>query len=327
MWEKLAVGGETTVTVGGGTGLNYRIVVYEVSGITKGTLARDVVMDDSEGAPSLTSMVLGQSPVIGDSAGDTSYANEFACQGVAVNGNGGSLVSITGGFVSDVSPGPNGLYASSQIYSSLTALFATTTTTWTTAKTLDSGIIATFRASDYDPVRAPDWLTRRRVRPKQLKRYNYVPRIPGGTPQVHDLRILRQRRRLPKRSPRREFTRPVPEQFPTVPVVVRARTKRTSKPRRGLFIVTIPSQPSVVAPTYPYELLHTRRARTGRQRRGQLFVYPITTSTPPSNDPIVIEPIRGFLVTDGKTSGILITDGHTTGVLLSDGKTTTVLLT
>jgi hypothetical protein len=39
--------------------------------------------------------------------------------------------------------------------------------------------------------------------------------------------------------------------------------------------------------------------------------------TPPTPDPTVIEPVRGFLVTDGRTTGILITDGHTYTILIS----------
>jgi hypothetical protein len=330
LYEKLAAGGETSVAITTPAAKASQIVVYEVSGITKGTLSRDVVMDAFQTSAGQVALTLGQSPILGDAAGDTQYVNEFSCQAVALNGaSGGAIVSITGGYTSDASPGANILYASSQIFSGLTALFAKSVTTWTTGRANQTGIIASFRGSDTDPTIVPDRISSKRLYVRYSNRKRIVQRIyPAAEGHPRNFMAMRSRRPQLRRA-RRDFFQT--SKFQTVPPsdIIHTRIRpRVYHLRRGLIVSFVPTSAPTIPPGIVLELIRARqRPRFKYTQRHGLFVYPIPPQTPPISDPIVIEPIRGFLLSDGKTSGLLVTDGHTFGVLLSDGKTFTVLIT
>jgi len=143
--------------------------------------------------------------------------------------------------------------------------------------------------------------------------------------------IVRYPRRYPawRRSKRNEppwpqAAAPTPPAYPFE--ILKAERRHTRRVRRSTTWVPIAPQQAAPPPVFPPPFTRARINRNFRTARRAIFFYPLVSVIPPGSGG-VIEPISGFLVSDGRTTGLLVTDGQTVGILFTDGKTRTVLIT
>ena len=342
---------------------NAGLLSYGTVAGTIGTGVDEAWNGFSAGA-SHTSETQGQVAIIGNATGTSTWQDDMALVFEALSNTGGAA-SMNNSWVLDQTVALGLSYSGHLAFSLANSVGTAVTITWTTGRPNSSGLIVSFFGATHD--RPPDPVTRdRRQRGRYIPRnHRYIPRMFAGTPMQHPPMITRAKRPIPRtRRPnnfsrihgtsapsadlsiiqakrRRNFRRdrPSPNEWfdPTqapapppivLPVIVPSLRRRGVHERRGTIIFVPPAQVILTPPGIVLDLIRARqRPRFKYTQRHGLFVYPFPFVPPPSQDPRVIEPIRGFLISDGKTTGLLISDGHTTGVLLSDGKTSTVLLT
>ena len=321
IWSKLSDGTETVVQWAFSASCLNEAIVYEVSGLTQGPVYVDASF--SAGPGTSTSVTAG--PVAAIRAN-----NEFISVGVAFINTSGAFVSVTNSYVFDGPVSANNRLIPAHLIQTVANATQQTVVTWTTSRPPGALLVAYLgNEIDFLPA-AVTFRNQGRRRRLPARRGTTLRRTFGGTPSMHDVRIPRRRRPV-QRARRPDFIQDTPDVAPLPHNfdIITTRRRRKSYRRNRPSIWSVPvTAPVVTPPGIILELIRAQvRPRFKYTQRHGLFIYPLPPSvTPPPIDPIVIEPIRGFLLTDGKTTGLLITDGHTTGFLITDGKTTTVLL-